>query len=155
MSTSPRRRARGMTLVELILAIVVIGVGLAGVLVAFNQAVFRSADPMVTKQMLAIAEEMMEEITLKPFAAQPNVPAAGLARSTHDDVADYNGYATAGIFTIDGAPMPNLAAYSVNVAVAPGALPNGVAALRIAVTVTRGGGADVLTLVGYRTGWAQ
>jgi MSHA pilin protein MshD len=153
MSTRLRRRVRGMTLLELILSIVIIGVGLAGVLVAFNQAVVRSADPMVRKQMLAIAEEMMEEITLKPFAAQPNAPAAGCARSTHDDVADYNGYASAGICTIDGAAVPNLAAYSVAVAVAPGVLPNGVAALRIAVTVTRG--PDTLTLVGYRTGWAS
>jgi MSHA pilin protein MshD len=153
MSISARRRARGMTLMELILSIIIIGVGLAGVLVAFNQAVFRSADPMVTKQMLAIAEEMMEEITLKPFAAQPNAPVAGCGRSTHDDVADYNGYASAGICTIDGTPVPNLAAYTVAVAVAPGALPNGVAALRIAVTVTRG--PDTLTLVGYRTGWAS
>ena len=154
MSISLRRRARGMTLMELILSIVIIGVGLTGVLVAFNQAVVRSADPMVRKQMLAIAEEMMEEITLKPFAAQPNAPAAGCARSTHDDVADYNGYATAFICDIDGTAIPNLAAYGVNVAVAPGALPNGVAALRIAVTVTRGG-AETLTLVGYRTGWAS
>lgn len=153
MSNSLRHRARGMTLMELIVAIVVIGVGLAGVLVAFNQAVRGSADPMVRKQMLAIAEEMMEEITLKPFVAQPNVPAAGCARSTHDDIADYNGYASAGICTIDGTPVPNLAAYGVNVAVAPGVLPNGVATLRIAVTVTRG--PEALTLVGHRTGWAS
>ena len=44
-----------MTLLELVLAIAVIGIGLAGLLVAFNQAVFRSADPLVRKQMLAIA----------------------------------------------------------------------------------------------------
>jgi MSHA pilin protein MshD len=152
MSTSPRCRVRGMTLMELIIAIVVIGVGLAGVLVAFNQAVLRSADPMVRKQMLAIAEEMMEEITLKPFAAQPVVPAPGCARDTHDDVSDYNGYASAGICDIDGTPIPSLATYGVTVTVAPGALPTGVAALQIVVTVTHG--TDVLTLVGYRTAWA-
>jgi MSHA pilin protein MshD len=141
-----------MTLMELVMAIVVIGVGLAGVLVAFNQAVFRSADPMVQKQMLAIAEEMMEEITLKPFAAQPVVPPAGCARAAHDDVLDYAGYAWAGICDIDGVAIPSLAAYGVAVAVAPAVLPNGVAALRVTVTVTHG--ADVLTLVGYRTAWA-
>jgi MSHA pilin protein MshD len=152
MSNRARRGARGMTLVELILAIVVIGVGLAGVLVAFNQAVRGSADPMVRKQMLAIAEEMMEEITLKPFAVQTAVPPAGCARSAHDDVRDYNGYASVGICDIDGHAIPSLAAYSVAVTVTLGALPNGVAALRVAVTVTHG--ADTLTLVGYRTAWA-
>lgn len=153
MSTS-RRRARGMTLIELILSIVVIGVGLAGVLVAFNQAVFRSADPMVTKQMLAIAEEMMEEVTLKPFAAQPVVPAAGCARATHDDALDYHnyGYGITGICDIDGNAIAALATYDVVVTVTLGALPTGVAALRVVVTVTHG--ADTLTLVGYRTAWA-
>lgn len=152
MSISSRRRARGMTLMELILSIVVIGVGLAGVLVAFNQAVRGSADPMVRKQMLAIAEEMMEEITLKPFAVQPAVPPVGCARAAHDDVLDYAGYASAGICDIDGIAIPSLATYSVAVAVTPGALPNGVAALQVVVTITHG--AEVLTLVGYRTAWA-
>jgi MSHA pilin protein MshD len=147
------RRARGMTLMELVLAIVIIGVGLTGVLVAFNQAVHGSADPMVRKQMLAIAEEMMEEISLKPFAAQPPGPTAGCARAAFNDVADYNGYATAsGVCDIDGAPIPSLTSYNVAVAVGAQALPNGVAALRIAVTVRHG--TDALTLTGYRTGWA-
>jgi MSHA pilin protein MshD len=147
-----RRRARGMTLMELVLAIVIIGVGLTGVLVAFNQAVFHSADPVVRKQMLAIAEEMMEEITLKPYAVGAAVPPAGCARSAHDDVRDYNGYASAGICDIDGTAIPSLATYNVAVAVTLGALPNGIAALRIVVTVTHG--TETVTLVGYRTAWA-
>jgi MSHA pilin protein MshD len=144
-----------MTLVELILSIVVIGVGLVGVLVAFNQAVFHSADPMERKQMLAIAEEMMDEISLKPYAATANVAPVGCARNTYNDVADYNAYkTTTGICDIDGAAIPSLSTYNVAVAVKAGALPlpSGVAALRIAVTVTHG--AETLTLVGYRTGWA-
>jgi MSHA pilin protein MshD len=153
MSSRLRRRARGMTLMELILAIVVIGIGLTGVLVAFNQAVFHSADPMVRKQMLAIAEEMMEEVSLKSFAAQPGIPVAGCGRTTHDDVADYNGYASAGICDIDGNAIAALASYNLAVAVVAGALPNGVAALRVTVTVTHG--IETLTLVGYRTGWAS
>ncbi|MBI5784240.1 MAG: prepilin-type N-terminal cleavage/methylation domain-containing protein [Rhodocyclales bacterium] len=152
MSIDSRRRARGMTLMELILSIVVIGVGLAGVLVAYNQAVVRSADPMVRKQMLAIAEEMMEEVTLKPFAVQPVVPAAGCARATHDDARDYHGYDQTGICDIDGTAIASLGAYRVQVAVTATTLPNGVNALRIAITVMRG--ADTLTLVGYRTAWA-
>jgi MSHA pilin protein MshD len=154
MSSSLRRRVRGMTLMELILAIVVIGVGLAGVLVAFNQAVFRSADPMVRKQMLAIAEEMMEEITLKPYG-DPGAAPAVCARAAFDDIGDFNGYTTGvdGICDIDGNDIPSLDTYNVTVAVTVNALPNGVDARRIEVTVTHGG--EALTLVGYRTGWAS
>jgi MSHA pilin protein MshD len=149
-----RRRARGMTLMELVLAIVIIGVGLTGVLVAFNQAVRGSADPMVRKQMLAIAEEMMEEVTLKPYVAVANAAPAVCARDKFNDVADYDGYTTAGagICDIDGTAIPTLATYNVAVTAKPGALPNGVAALRIVVTVTHG--TETLTLVGYRTAWA-
>src|ERR1035437_6548371 len=85
------RRTSGFTLIEMIMAIMIIGIGLAGVLLAFNVAVKSSADPMIHKQMLAIAEEMMEEILLKPYA-----PAAGTIsgcnRASADDVSDYNGY---------------------------------------------------------------
>lgn len=151
---STRRRAGGMTLIELIVAIVVLGVGLTGVLVAYNQAVMRSADPMVTKQMLAIAEELMEEISLRQFAAGGATPAAGCARSSHDDVMDYNGYASTGMCDIDGLAIPSLASYDVSVTVTAVTLPapTSVAALRIEVTVTHAG--QALTLVGYRTAWA-
>jgi MSHA pilin protein MshD len=156
MSISQRRRARGMTLMELILAIVVIGVGLAGVLVAFNQAVLHSADPMVRKQMLAIAEEMMEEITLKPFGAPVAAPAV-CGRAALATVGAYSGYAASGICDIDGTAIPALATYSVTVAVASLAHPGGVAAadsLRITTTVTHAPD-ETLTLVGYRTNWAK
>jgi MSHA pilin protein MshD len=146
-------RARGMTLMELILAIVVIGVGLAGVLVAFNQAVRGSADPMVRKQMLAIAEEMMDEIALKPYAPAANAAPVACARNTYNDISDYNGYAAAAICDIDGNAIASLAAYGVSVSVTLGALPNGVAAKKIVVRVTHG--ADALTLNGYRTDWAS
>jgi MSHA pilin protein MshD len=152
MSIRSHRRARGMTLVELIVAIVILGVGLSGVLVAFNQAVRNSADPMVRKQMLVIAEEMLEEITLKPVAAVANAAPTGCARNTYNDVLDYNGYAATGICDIDGSAIAALSSYNVTVVVAAGALPNGVPALRIAVTVTHG--AETLSLVGYRTAWA-
>lgn len=152
---SIRRHTRGMTLIELIVAIVVLGVGLAGVLVAYNQAVMRSADPMVTKQMLAIGEEMMEEIALRSYAAQSNPAPAGCARDAADDVMDYNGYqTTTGICDIQGNAIAALASYNVSVVVTAVTLPapTSVAALRIAITVTHG--TQSLTLIGYRTAWA-
>lgn len=58
---------RGMTLIELIVFIVVVSVGLAGVLTVFSVTVRNSADPLVVKQALAVADSMLEEILLKDF----------------------------------------------------------------------------------------
>lgn len=61
------RSARGVTLVELIVFIVIVGVAMAGLFAAFNTITAASADPQVRKQMLAIAESLMEEVQLMPF----------------------------------------------------------------------------------------
>lgn len=64
MSTSA---CRGVTLVELLVFIVIVGVAMAGVFAAFNTITAASADPQVRKQVLAIAESLMDEIALMPF----------------------------------------------------------------------------------------
>ena len=61
------RQSHGFTLIELIMFILVVGVGLAGLLSVFNYAISRSADPAVRKQMLAIAESLLEEVEMQPF----------------------------------------------------------------------------------------
>ena len=148
------RRQGGFTLVEMIVAIVILGVGLAGVMLAFSTAARGSADPVVHQQMLAIAEEMMEEIQLKPYASASNSAPAGCARDTFNDVSDYQGYATSGqICTVDGVAIAELASYSVSVGVAAGSLAGVAAARRITVTVTRG--SDSFALTGWRTDYAS
>ena len=152
------RRQSGMTLIELIVAIVIIGIALAGVLVTFTTTVRHSADPMVRKQMSAIADEMMEEILLKPFAVTaPNPPFAGCARLTYNDVRDYNGYSSVNICDIDGTTVLN--DYGVSVSVSPPAASSvplsGVAVtdqLTIRVDVTHG--SDSYSLTGWRTCYA-
>jgi MSHA pilin protein MshD len=155
MSNRPKhKQQRGFTLIEMVLAIVVLGVGLAGVLIAFSTVTRGSADPVVAQQMLAIAEEMMEEIQLKPYATAANAAPAACARNTWNDVLDYNGYTTSGqVCTIDGAAIPSLAGYSVQVAVVAGTLAGVGAAQRIDVTVTRG--TSSFTLTGWRTDFAS
>ena len=148
------RRQGGFTLVEMIVAIVILGVGLAGVMLAFSTAARGSADPVVHQQMLAIAEEMMEEIQLKPYASASNSAPAGCARDTYNDVSDYQGYATSGqICTVDGVAIAELASYSVSVGVAAGSMAGVAAARRITVTVSRG--SDSFALTGWRTDYAS
>jgi MSHA pilin protein MshD len=150
-----RCRQQGISLLELVLSIVIIGVSLAGMVTVFSQSVRGSADPLVRKQMLAIAEEMLEEVMLKPFTASVNgTSATACARNAFNDIDDYNNYSNVsagGVCDIDGTVIPGLAGYIVAVTVTNGAL-NGVAAKSISVSVTRGG--NVLTLNGWRTGWA-
>ena len=60
-------RQRGISLIELVMFIVIIGVAVAGVLTVMNSVTGHSADTLVRKQALAIAESLLEEIELMPF----------------------------------------------------------------------------------------
>jgi len=155
---TPRRRSRGITLLELIVAIVIIGVGLAGVLAVLNRAVQQSADPFPVKQAIAVAEGMIEEVALKNFANPvPGGWSGGATQANRqffDDIGDYNGYDTGaggGVWTVNGAaPLPGLAGYRVRVAVVNPSPLNGVAAALITVTVDDATG-QAYTLSTYRT----
>jgi MSHA pilin protein MshD len=148
MSAERRRSSRGFTLPEAVLAIVVIGVGLTGVLAAFGSVTRNSADPVVHKQMIAAAQELLEEIMLKPFAVTTNTAPSGCARDTYNDVRDYNGYTSTGMCTVDGVAIAALAKLQVSTSVATDTLGSVAGALKIAVTVQQGG--VTLKLVGWR-----
>lgn len=63
----PLARQRGISFVELIIFMVIIGVGLAGILNAMNLTTRVSTDPLVRKQALMLAEGLMEEVQLARF----------------------------------------------------------------------------------------
>lgn len=157
MSSERRRRhqrpPRGFTLIEMVVAIVVIGVGLAGVLLAFGAVTRGSGDAAVRKQMLAVAEELMEEIQLKPYAAAANAAPAACARDTYNDVADYDGYSAGSVCGIDGTALPALAGYAVSISVQAATLQGVSATRKIIVTVRRG--SDTLVLTGWRADYAS
>lgn len=76
MSIERIRRQSGLTLIELILFIVIVGIAVSGVLGVMTLTTRNSADPQLRKQAIAIAESLMEEVQL--------------ARMTYCDPADAN-----------------------------------------------------------------
>ncbi len=62
-----KRGMGGVSLVELIVFIVIVSVSVAGVLLAINTATRSGTDPMIRKNAIAIAEGMLEEVSLMPF----------------------------------------------------------------------------------------
>lgn len=148
-----RPPARGFTLVETIMAIVIISVGLAGVLSVFNVNVQHSADPVVRKQLLAVAEEMLEEIALRPYDGATRETSTACERDHFDDVADYDGYPANGeVCDVAGDAIAELAGYELSVSVTAGNL-EGAPGQRIEVTVT--GGGEEVSLITWRTDFAE
>lgn len=174
------RRAQGLTLIELLLFIVVVGIALAAMLRVFVTATAASADPMLRRQQLTIAESLLREVQLMPFTwcdpADANVetadstadcatvensgPEAGQTRystaNPFNNVNDYAGFSMAGIRDVSNTAIAGLTGYNASVAVAPGALdsiPAAGEALKITVTVTAPDGSAV-ALQGWRTRYA-
>ncbi len=65
---APRpHRQIGLTLIELVIFIALVGIAVTGVLLAYNTAVRGSADPLVRKQATVIAESLLAEVLAQPF----------------------------------------------------------------------------------------
>jgi MSHA pilin protein MshD len=175
-----RTRQRGLTMVELIMFIVIVGVAVVGVLGVISLNTRSSADPILRKQAMAIAESLVDEIRAARFSwcdisddenylsatssAQCATPeavgreASDGARPFHN-VNDYvQAYGTPVAYATDAAGNPFPAGYAATVAITPAALGPAAGAvpatesLRILVTVTYG--QDSVTLETYRTRYA-
>ena len=145
-------RARGVTLVELIVSIVVIGTALAGIMVVIVRNTSASADPLIWHQAVIVGEAYLEEILTKNFTAD----GVEGSRDLYDDVMDYNGLTDSPPRDQNGTAVAALASYSVNVQVATEAL-NDITlasgnAVRVEVTVTMPTGGSVV-VSGYRTNY--
>ena len=141
------RRQRGFTLIELIIFIVVVSAGLAGILSVMNSVVKSSADPMARTQAMALADSILEEILLKAYSDPDGTNVGETGRTDWDNVDDFNGKSNA-----DFTDLPaELASYGVGIGVADDATTLGLAAKKVTVTVTHG--ADVVSMTGYRTNY--
>jgi MSHA pilin protein MshD len=124
-----RSTQTGATLVELVITIVIISVGIAGVVGAFSLITTRSADPLNQTRAVKLAQLYMDEILTQKYddqTPQGGVPRysggctigaeTGETRSTFDDVDDYhelNGSPS----TATGAPLSGYSGFSITVSV--------------------------------------
>lgn len=139
-------RQAGLTMIELIVFIVVVSIGLAGILSVLNFTTRSSANPMLLKQQVAIAESLLEEIESKPFTycdpddanvttaaseaecanpenatgAAPSSESRYNAADPYDNVGDYADPAASmsgGIRTIGNTLINDLQGYSASIAI--------------------------------------
>lgn len=155
---TPCHLQHGVSLIEAVLFMVVVSVALAVLVKAFDQAAVASADPVLRRQSLAIAQALLEEVGVKDFANPTpggyTGPYNAATRGLFDDVMDYNGLTLNGISDLSGAAVAGLSAYSAGIAVtaaAFGGVPAG-AGWRITVTVSDPAGRQ-LALEGYRANY--
>jgi MSHA pilin protein MshD len=110
-----RAGQRGATLIELVVALSVAAVLISGSFAAWGLMTRRSADPLVQRQSLAIAESLLGEIQLQAAAGPSG--ATGTDRSAFTTVADYNGLSLNGITDVQGIAVPGLGGYTASVTV--------------------------------------
>jgi MSHA pilin protein MshD len=149
-----RSAQRGVTLIELVVAITIVAIAAIAVLGALASITTRGANTMVRQQAVAIADAYLEEILLQPVTP-PGGAATPTSRASFNDVDEYNGLLDVGARDQFGNALPNLGNYTVSVAVVQTtALPNITAAnaRRIDVSVTDPTGLTVV-LSGYRANY--
>jgi MSHA pilin protein MshD len=124
-SPAPRLRERGLTLIELVMFIVIVGIAVVAILQVMSNTTKSSVDPQLRKQALAVAEALLEEVRLMPFtvcdpdgydasatpptcakleamgpesayANQPANEARGSNIAPFDNVNDYHGFTLTG-----------------------------------------------------------
>jgi len=157
-----------MTLIELIMFIVIVSVGIIGILAVMNVTVKSSADPMLRKQALAMAEAILDEVLSKEFANPTGgytetTPATCAGRTLYDDVDDYSCFDGStdskkihGDSTLGSTSISSLTAYRATVVVdaTASAVLGTIAAGQVKkITVSVTGSGQTIQLSGYRTNY--
>jgi MSHA pilin protein MshD len=149
-----RRRSRGFTLIELIVAITVVAICVTTILGVIAAVASRSADAVLEQQATAIAQAYIDEIVQR-WVVDPNGTPPNTGRGSWDLVDQYNGLVDVGAHDQFGNAISALSAYTVTVAVVQSTALTGITganARRIDVTVTTPPNVSVM-LSGYRTNY--
>jgi MSHA pilin protein MshD len=140
----------GVTLIEVVVAIVIVAMAATAILGAMASITMRGAETMVRQQAVEVAESYLEEILLQPVAFPGG--AVPTTRATFNDEDQYNGLSDVGAHDQFGNAIAFLSGYNVSVAVTQTTALTGIAAAQarqINVTVTDPNGVTV-RLTGYR-----
>ena len=148
-----RSRHRGVTLVELVVAITIVAIAVTTILGAFAAVATRSADAMMQQQAIAIGESYLSEI-LQRWVVDPNGTPPNTGRAGWDLVDQYNGLVEVPHDQF-GNPIASLSSYTVSVSTSQSSALAGVPAAdarRVDITVSYPPSASVI-LSGYRTSY--
>jgi MSHA pilin protein MshD len=109
-----RRAARGLSLIEVVVAITILGIASTTILGLLSHIALRSSEVMLAHQASNIAAAYLNEIVSKPFG---NGVVCGGPRPLRDEVCDYNGLDEMGARDRTDTLIAGLGAYRVRVAV--------------------------------------
>lgn len=115
-----RARQTGFTLIEVVMAILIIGSAFVGILSVSRFTTQHSADPMLQAQAIKIAQSYLEESLAKAFVDPTSntvCPTPPASRSAYDNVCDYNGLSDTGARDQLDNPIAALSDYNVAVTV--------------------------------------
>lgn len=107
MISPMKKRHRGLTLLECLLASAVLAVMGAAVIVPFSVGAQAAAQDARTTLGVALAQDMMEEIISRSFKDPNGTQAGESGRSTWDDMRDYDQFFEneGNIYASDGTPV--------------------------------------------------
>ena len=128
-SAMRRLSAKGFSLIELIITIVVLGIALSALTASLFNGIGRNADPLWQSKATQLSQSYLDEILSMRY--QENSPLGGgsigscavtgsdageTSRSLYDDVDDYDGLSETAVF-LDSTATSNYSGYTVNIAV--------------------------------------
>lgn len=131
LTTAPARTSQaGVTLVELVITIVVVGIALSALISALTTGITNSTIPLWESKALTLSQAYLDEISAMRFDDQTPVGGGevdagvspcslsteGQSRASFDDVDDYNGVSDTPPILIDSTiDMAEYASYQVDV----------------------------------------
>lgn len=148
---------KAFTLIELILAIVIIAICLTGTMLTFITIAKFGVDPLLQQQAINIGKSYLEEIMAKNFPETlpcPQPPIAG--RAMFANVCDYHGLTDLGAKNQDGNHITGLEQYNIAVTLdtstaSLGTLTPGSEVIRIEVTITNPNLNTAMVFSSYKT----